>query len=131
MKRSLLLILTMLALVVASCNKEKESERFRLLTAHAWTSDSLLANGADAGGPGGVLEEFRGDVIFKKDGTGSFGSYTGTWYFEDDEATLTIRSTELAFPLATKIEELTETSLKVSFLFPGLNLNIRMTFKPK
>ena len=45
MKRSLLLLLAVLAIIALSCNKEKVSERFTFLTSHTWTSDSLLANG--------------------------------------------------------------------------------------
>ena len=46
---------------VTACNKDKTSERFDLLTSHTWKSDSLLADGVDAGDPGELLEKFKGD----------------------------------------------------------------------
>lgn len=132
MKRSLLLLLPVLAIIALSCNKEKVSERFTFLTSHTWTSDSLLANGVDASGPGGMLVAFKGDADFNEDGTGTFGQYTGTWMFTDNEANLAISSPDLPFALTTHIVELTRTSLKVTFTFPGTPpSNIRMTFKPK
>ena len=127
----------MLGLVVAfsSCSKEKVSEQFTLLTGHAWTSDSLLANGVDASGPGQMLELFSGDARFNKDGTGTFGQYTGTWMFADNETSLAISSVDLPITISTHIDELTSVSLKVSFVYPGVPplppTNIRMTFKPK
>lgn len=122
-----------LTVIASSCNKEKASEQFTLLTSHTWTSDSLLADGIDASDPGELLEKFKGDVIFNKDGTGTFGQYTGTWMFVDSETNLAISSPELTFTLTTHIAELTATSLKVTFLYPTLEgtKNIRMTFKPK
>jgi hypothetical protein len=117
----------------AACNKDKTSDRFSLLTSHAWTSDSLLADGEDASGPGEILEKFKGDVIFEEDGSGTFGQYTGTWMLVDNETNLAINSPELTFTLTTHIAELTKTSLKVTFSYPTLegSKNIRMTFKPK
>jgi hypothetical protein len=132
MKRPLLLLITALAVLALSCNKDKASERFTLLTSHAWTSDSLLADGADASGPGQILEKFKGDVSFNEDGTGTFGQYTGTWAFADDEANLSIDSPDLPFTLTTHIVELKSTSLKVTFTYPGVTLiDVRMTFRPK
>jgi len=126
-------LLLITALICATSCKEKTSERFDLLTSHAWTSDSLLADGIDASGPGGLLEKFKGDVVFKVDGTGTFGQYTGTWMFVDNQTNLVIESPELVAALTTHIVELTETSLKVTFAFTTLEgtKNIRMTFKPK
>lgn len=120
-------------LFAASCNKDQGSVRFDLLTSHAWTSDSLLADGIDASDPGELLEKFKGDVVFNKDGTGTFGQYTGTWQFVDNETSLAIKSSEPIFTLTTHIVELTETSLKVTFSYPTFDgsKNIRMTFKPK
>lgn len=116
----------------AACNKEKGSERFDLLTSHTWTSDSLLANGVDASDPGEILEKFKGDIVFKKDGTGTFGQYTGTWMFTDNETNVAITSPELSFALTTHIVVLTSVSLKVTFTYPGVTpTSIRMTFKPK
>jgi hypothetical protein len=132
--RNIVMWLLLAGLVIAvACSKDKTSERFALLTSHAWTSDSLLADGIDASDPGELLEKFKGDIVFNKDGTGTFGQYTGTWMFVDNETNLSISSPELTFTLTTHIAELTKTSLKVTFLYPTLEgtKNIRMTFKPK
>jgi hypothetical protein len=132
MKKTMLLLLTGLAILTLSCNKEKVSEQFTLLTSHTWTSDSLLADGVDASGPGQILEKFKGDVTFNKDGTGTFGQYSGTWIFADNETSLAIDSPDLPFTLTTHIVELKATSLKVTFTYPGVTtINVRMTFKPK
>ncbi len=132
MKRPLLLFMLVMTLIVSSCNKDKESDRFTLLTSHTWTSDSLMANGVDASDPGGMLALFKGDADFNEDGTGNFGQYTGTWMFTDNETNLAITSPDLPFALTTHIAELTAVSLKVTFTYPGLiPSNIRMTFKPK
>jgi hypothetical protein len=123
-------------ILFAGCNKEGESEKFSLLTAHLWVSDSLLAEGLDASGPGQMLEKFKGEAEFKKDGTGHFGKYPGTWRFAYEETSLVIDSDSLQVPLTVNIVELTASSLKVATSFTNpLNLNnpydIRMTFKPK
>lgn len=132
MKKVMLLLLPAMVIMAASCGKEKQSERFELLTAHPWTSDSLLAGGVDASGTGQMLEKFRGDVTFNEDGTGSFGQYSGTWMFADNETSLSIASPDLPFPLTTHIVELKATSLKVTFTWPGVTpVNVRMTFRPK
>ena len=65
-----------------------ESAKFTLLTSKTWLSDSLLANGVIADGPGQMLEKFKGQVIFNDDGTGEFGGYGGTWYFAFEETAL-------------------------------------------
>jgi hypothetical protein len=126
-------MLPLLLIILSSCGKEQETDRFTLLTAHVWTSDSLLANGVDASGPGETLEKFKGDATFNKDGTGTFGQYSGTWMLVDNDASLAISSPDLPVPsIATTIAELTSTSLKVTFVYPvPVSLNIRMTFKPK
>ena len=132
MKKIMLLLMPAMLIMAVSCGKEKQSERFKLLTAHAWTSDSILAGGVDASGTGQMLEKFKGDVTFKEDGTGSFGQYTGTWMFADNETSLAIASPDLPFPLTTHIVELKATSLKVTFTYPAaIPVNVRMTFKPK
>jgi len=132
MKRPLLLLMLVITVLVSSCNKDKESARFTLLTSHTWTSDSLLANGLDASDPGEMLALFKGDADFNEDGTGTFGQYTGTWMFTDNETNVAITSPDLPFALTTHIAELTVVSLKVTFTFPGLvPANIRMTFNPK
>ena len=63
-------------LLIFACNKDNRSERFKLLTSPIWRTDSLLANGVDATGPGQILEKFAGDAKFNEDGTGYFGDYT-------------------------------------------------------
>jgi hypothetical protein len=132
MKRSLLLFMLVMTIIASSCNKENVSDRFTLLTSHTWTSDSLLANGVDASDPGEMLALFKGDADFNEDGTGTFGQYTGTWMFTDNETNVAITSPDLPFALTTHIVELTRTSLKVTFSFPGVTpTSIRMTFKPK
>ena len=132
MKNLLLFVLMTITIIVSSCNKEKVSDRFSLLTSHTWTSDSLLANGVDASDPGEMLALFKGDASFNEDGTGTFGQYTGTWMFTDNETNVAITSPDLPFALTTHIVELTRTSFKVTFTFPGVTpTNIRMTFKPK
>jgi hypothetical protein len=132
MKRPLLLFLLVMTVIVSSCNKDKESDRFTLLTSHTWTSDSLLANGVDASDPGEMLALFKGDADFNEDGTGTFGQYTGTWMFTDNETNVAITSPDLPFALTTHIVVLTSVSFKVTFTFPGVTpTSIRMTFKPK
>lgn len=132
MKRPLLLFLLVMTVIVSSCNKDKESDRFTLLTSHTWTSDSLLANGVDASDPGEMLALFKGDADFNADGTGTFGQYAGTWMFTDNETNVAITSPDLPFALTTHIVVLTTVSLKVTFTFPGVTpTSIRMTFKPK
>jgi len=130
-----LLLLTISLLVMMACTKDKNnaSERFILLTGPIWESDSLLANGVDASGPGELLEDFAGEAKFNKDGTGYFGEYTGTWAFSGSENYLTIASDSLPVPLTTKIEELTSISLKITTSFPAVPeaIDIRITFKAK
>lgn len=132
MKRILFLLLISAFVAVTACNKDKTSSRFDLLTAHTWTSDSLLADGVDASGTGQMLENFKGEAKFNKDGTGTFGQYTGTWMFVDSETNLVISSPSLPFSLTTHIVELKSTSLKVTFTYPVQPpVKIRMTFRPK
>lgn len=131
MKNLALIIIASLSIFAFSCKeKDTTSERFRLLTEHIWTSDSLLANGADASQPGQMLANLKGDVRFNNDGTGSFGEYTGTWELYTGDSQLSIRSSALPIPMVTtEIVELTSTSLKITTSL--LTVNIRMTFKAK
>ena len=120
---------------VFSC-KEKESERFGFLTDPTWVTDSLIANGQDASGSGQLLEGFKGEAKFKKNGTGYFGYYEGTWSFSDNESQLVIRSDSIAIPIIADIKELTSMSLKLTTVLPNqqdlLNPHrIRMTFKAR
>ena len=117
-----------------SCSEEMDtnSERFKLLTGHIWEADSLLANGAEAGGPGGLLEGFNGDTKFFEDGTGYLGIYEGTWSFSNLENDITIDSDSLPIPITANIVELTEESFKIITQFPGaIYIDIRMTFIAK
>jgi len=130
-----LVIILIPVLGFLACNKENSqySERFLMLTGPIWDSDSLLANGVDASGPGELLEDFAGDAKFNTDGTGYFGAYTGTWAFSSSENYLTITSDSLPLPLTTKIEELSQVSLKITTSFPAIPdpIDIRITFKAK
>ncbi len=119
-----------------SCSEEMDvnSERFILLTAHIWEADSLMANGEEAGGSGGMLEGFTGDTQFYEDGTGYLGIYEGTWFFSNLENDITIDSDSLPIPITATIVELTEESFKITTSFPSLYLppvDIRMTFIAK
>jgi hypothetical protein len=136
MKRTVLLIIISISLLAVACDKDEESDRFKFLTTPVWTADSLLANGVDASGPGGILSIFVGDAKFNTDGTGTFGSYNGTWRFNSDETELVLVTDALLLPVTTDIVELTAQSLKVTTLFPNpanptQTLNLRMTFKAK
>ena len=129
MKNIALLLVIIGCFQIFSCSKDPQSEKFLLLTGPVWASDSLLVNGEDASGPGELLENFKGDVKFNEDYTGTFGSYTGKWRFAFDETQIVISSDSLPIPLTAIIAELTETSLKITTNFSSLN--IRMTFKAK
>ncbi len=134
--KHLLILLVFAGCFFSSCKKDSQSDRFKFLTGPVWTSDSLLANGIDASGTGGFLENFKGDAKFYTDGTGNFGNYTGTWRFASAETQLVIMTDSLPVPLTANIAELTSISLKVTTSYPNiLNLaspiNIRMTFKAK
>jgi hypothetical protein len=136
MKRTVLFIIITISLLAFACDKDEESDRFKYLTTPVWEADSLLANGIDASGPGGILAIFNGNAKFNTDGTGSFGSYNGTWRFNSDETELVIITEALLLPVTTDIVELTAQSLKVTTLFPNpVNptqpVNLRMTFKAK
>lgn len=136
MKNSAIFLLIMGFVWLASCEKDKDSENYKNLTGITWRSDSLLVNGVDASGPAGLLSDFRGDVKFNEDGTGTFGNYQGKWSFVLNETQLIITSDSLPLPITAAIRELTKTSLKLTTSFPNpqnltSSLNIRMTFKPK
>jgi len=133
MKRVILLIITGLILILFACKKDPESEKFILLTAHIWTSDSLLADGVDASGPGQILEKFKGDALFNKDHTGYFGKYNGTWSFAYNETNIVIDSDSLQVALTTNIILLNDVSLKITTAYPSAQkpIDIRMTFKVK
>ena len=122
--------------LIVSCSKG-DSERFKLLTGPTWVPVSLLANGVDATGTGGILAGFVGDAKFNADGTGTFGTYTGTWMFDANEEKVIIGSASLPISITLNIAELTSTSLKLQGSFPDPNnltgppINIEMTFRTK
>jgi hypothetical protein len=135
MKKLSFLLIIAAGLLVLSCS-EKKSERFILLTTPVWTTDTLLADGIDASGPGQLLNKFKGDAKFREDGTGYFGKYKGEWMLSVDEKNLTIITDSLPMPIVANIKELTDSSLKITTSVPNLlNLtdpyDIRMTFKDK
>jgi hypothetical protein len=134
MKRLALLLIVSGCILIYSCSKDTVSEPFTLLTAPTWSSDSLLANGIEAGGIDGMLHSFNGNVKFNADYTGNFGIYTGTWKFAYNETQVVITTDSLPLPITSKIAELTKTSLKITTVYPnlqGIATNIRMTFKAK
>jgi hypothetical protein len=140
MKNLPLLLIISGCILIFSCKKDSQTEKFKLLTGPAWVSDSLLANGVDASQPpDGMLRNFRGEVKFDEDYSGKFGNYIGTWRFAYDETYIVIKSDSLPKPLtslSTKIVELTEISLKITTSFPNAvspasPTNIRMTFTAK
>jgi len=132
MKNFAILLIISGCLYFSSCKKDSQSESFKLLTGSVWVSDSLLANGVDAGGAGGLLENFKGEARFNEDYTGSFGSYTGTWRFSQNETQIVITTNTLPVPLATQIAELTNISLKITTSYPTVPPTyLRMTFKAK
>ena len=136
MKNLLISLIISGLFVFISCNKEDKSDRFRLLTSPVWATDSLLADGVDAGSPGMLLAKFKGEAKFNEDGTGTFGVYKGTWYFAYNETQIVIHSDSLLIPLVTLIKELTGSSLKITTSVPNMlnpndTIDIRMTFKAK
>ncbi len=123
-------------LFLTNCGKDDENDLFTIITTPSWKSDSLLANGIDASGPGMLLEKFKGEAKFKKDASGEFGIYKGTWWFTENRTQIIIKTDSLALPLTCKIIELNPSSLKITTavpdkLNPVTEVKIRMTFKPK
>ncbi|MCJ7447595.1 MAG: hypothetical protein MUO72_07880 [Bacteroidales bacterium] len=141
MKNLALLFIISGCLFAFACNKDKPSERFKFLTGPVWTTDSLLANGADASGPGQLLEPFKGDAKFKEDGTGYFGIHTGQWSFFSEETEIKITTDlpvfgSIIIPILCDIVELTSLSLKITTVVPNLANpqephKIRLTFKAR
>jgi hypothetical protein len=133
MKNLALFLIISVCFIFFGCKKNTKSEKFLLLTGPTWTSDSLLADGVDASGTGGLLAKFKGDAKFREDGTGYFGQYIGTWRFTFNETELFIDSDSLQAALTANIAQLTKTSLKITTAYPRLPnpLQIRMTFKAK
>jgi hypothetical protein len=136
MKNFALFLIVAGVFYAAACAGDDQSEKFKILTGTTWRTDSLLVNGVDAGGPAGLLGALNGDARFNEDGTGTFGTYKGTWRFATNETQLIILTDSLPLPLTTNIVELTTASLKLKTsypnpLIPGTTMAIRMTFKPK
>ena len=141
MKNLALLLIIIGFFIVFSCNKDEKSQRFKLLTSPTWTTDSLLANGVDASGPGQLLEPFKGDAKFNEDGTGYFGIHTGKWSFISEETEIKITTDlpvfgSLIIPIVCDIGELTSLSLKVNTVVPNQANpqephKIRLTFKAR
>ena len=134
--KNILFMLAIITCILSFSCKEKKSERFKLRTGHVWTTDSLLANGVDASGPGELLELFKGDAKFEEDGTGTFGNYEGTWWFNTKETEINIDTDEIPIVIICDIVELTSSSLKITAVVPSLlnpleSNDIRMTFKAK
>ncbi len=135
MKNFILLTCILVCLFLLNCSKNEE-DLFNILTGHTWKTDSLLANGMDAGGPGQLLEKFKGDAKFNKDATGNFGKFTGSWWFTENRTQIIIKTDSLPLPLTSKIIELNESSFKITTAVPDktnplVEVKIRMTFKPK
>jgi hypothetical protein len=139
MNRTFFTLIALAGFFFIACDKEDDEvvlTPYEMLTAHVWVSDSLLADGQDAGGEGELLEKFNGDAEFRTDGTGTFGEYTGSWVLSADNKELTITTNQFPVPIVTTIRELTLASLKVTTNFPdmsnpGETIAIRMTFLKK
>ncbi|NQU87583.1 MAG: hypothetical protein HQ541_17655 [Mariniphaga sp.] len=135
MKNFLLLTGLVVCLVLIGC-PDNEIDSFDILTTPIWQTDSLLANGIDASQPGQLLAKFKGNAIFNKDATGTFGIYTGRWWFSENRTQIVIKTDSLPLPLTCKIIELNEASFKITtavpdMLNPTAEVKIRMTFIPK
>lgn len=136
MKNFTLFIIIISGILLYSCSKEEEEvilTPYQMLTGNTWHSDSLLADGEDASGPGELLEKFKGEAHFRTDGTGTFGEYSGEWTLSEDNSEITIITTEMPLPITAIINELTQSSLKITTGFPdasnpGEVIIIRMTF---
>ncbi|TFG44592.1 MAG: hypothetical protein E4H43_00090 [Bacteroidia bacterium] len=135
--KNLFVFLTVTCCILLFSCKEKDSDRFKFLTEPVWVAETLIANGIDATGPGGLLEGFVGDAKFNADGTGTFGTYTGTWTFNATEDKLIITTPSLPISITLNIVELTSTTLKLQGSLPdpqnpfGPVIDIQMTFIPK
>jgi hypothetical protein len=136
MKNLAITLIIVFSLALITCKKEPPTIRFKNLTGATWVSDSLLANGADASGPGQILEKFKGELNFYANGTGNFGQYSGTWTLAYDDTQIILTTDSLPVPITTQIVELSSISLKVTTDYPNdivptEPIKIRMTFKSK
>jgi hypothetical protein len=136
MKNILLLAGIVICISLSTCKKDNDNDLFTILTTPVWRTDSLLANGEDAGNPGQLLNKFKGEAKFNADASGTFGKYSGTWWFTENRTQIVIKSDSLQLPLTCKIIELNPTSFKITTAVPDVlnpfeEIKIRMTFKPK
>lgn len=123
-------------LLLTACSKDKKSERFRLLTTPVWVSESILVDGEEAAGDWDFLNEFTGEAKFNEDGTGSFGSFTGQWRFNEAETEITITTETMPLPIVTIIIELTSERLEISTVTlnpknPSESAEVTMIFKTR
>ncbi len=124
------------ALLLFSCDKNKKSERFTLLTTPVWTTESVTATGADTSGVSVLVKLVWGDAKFNTDGTGTFGMFSGNWSFNSDEDQITITTASLPSAIVANIITLTNQSLKLSTdlafpTHPENLINIVLSFKVK
>jgi hypothetical protein len=138
MKKILIILcLVSVGFIFFSCEKDNSvSENLSMLTNHIWIADSLLADGVDASGADGLLEDFKGDTRFNSDGTGYVGTIAGTWQFSENETQIIITSASLPIPVTLQIVELNAVSLKLTTSYPKSIsppeiIGVRMTFVPK
>ena len=136
MKNLVLSFFILSGLILISCTKEPATQRYKYLTEVTWVSDTLFANGEDASDPGELLEKFKGEVVFRTNGTGVFGVYEGTWNLAYDDTQIMIKADSLPMRLVTQIIELNAVSLKITTEYPNViiptePIQIRMTFNSK
>lgn len=136
MKKLIYLTFVAVALFLYSCSKDKESERFTLLTTPVWTTESITATGADTTGVGVLIKLIRGDAKFNTDGTGTFGMFSGKWSLNSDEDQITITTLALPSSIVADILTLTNQSLKLSAditiaTHPQDLINLVLSFKVK
>ncbi len=137
-----ILFVSIAALLAVSCkDDDAKPSNTDLLTAKSWTVTSVTANGIDA------TDKFSDDcdkddsTKFGKDGkvTNDNGSVkcgssepqteeSGTWAFESNETKLKITSKGGDVEMYD-IDELTATSLKVSYTYPTMENGVTVTIK--
>lgn len=107
-----------------------------MLTTPVWTTVTLLANGVDASGPGGLLASFVGDAKFNENGTGYFGINTGQWWLNSDETELSIYPDSPRILFTCIINQLTSSTLEVTTTVQNISdpqnpITVQMTFRAK
>ena len=136
MKDRIFLFCITACMILFSCSKKDKSERFILLTTPVWTTESIVATGTDTTGIGVLIKQLEGDAKFNEDGSGSFGSFTGQWWFNPDETNITIKTQSLIVAIVADIIQITAQSLKLSTpvtlpTHPSDPINLLITFKAK